>query len=351
MIDDDAERWNAWDRFVAAQPETGFMQSSCWAKFRARVGYEHFAVTLKDGDAIVGGALVGKLHYAPGRCFYYIQEGPVVPTDDKATAAQVFDAVLESVERHRRAEDVTVSHLRIEPRWQQLPDFVRGFEPPPRRDDYWEPRHTLCIDLRPSEDEILAQMKPKGRYNVRVARRHGVAVVEDNSSRGVADFLRIQRRTAERQGISVKPRSFFRTLLAELEAEGRVCLYFAEYRGRRLATALVVRFGPRATYFFGGSLVLYRRVMAPYLLHFEIMCRAKAAGCECYDLWGVAPPDQPEHSWRPISEFKRKFGGVDLQFVPTLDHVFDAAAYDRYWGIENRTNTTTAAVPRPRGIP
>ncbi len=324
-----ADRWSAWDRFVEASPGSGFMQSSPWAKFRERVGYEHFAVTLKDGDAIVGGALVGKWTYQPGRCFYYIQEGPVLPADE-ASAAEVFDAVLGSVARHVEAEQATVSHLRIEPRWQQLPSFVRGFQPPAFADDYWEPRHTLCIDLRASEDGILAQMKPKGRYNVRVARKHGVVVVEDNSEQGLADFMRIQRRTAGRQGIGVKPPGYFRDMLAELAAPRQVSLYFAEYRGRRLATALVITFGERATYFFGGSLVLYRRVMAPYLLHFEIMCKAKAAGCDWYDMWGIAPPQQPEHALQRVSDFKHKLGGVDVHLVPTLDHIFDAAAYERY---------------------
>src|SRR5882724_5979877 len=125
MADDDVARWRAWDRFLAGTPDTGFMQSSAWAQFRARAGCEHFAVTLKDGDAIVGGALVGKWTYEPGRCFYYVQEGPVLPADEDS-AAEVFNAVLDNIERHRQAEDATVSHLRIEPRWQRLPDFVRG---------------------------------------------------------------------------------------------------------------------------------------------------------------------------------------------------------------------------------
>ena len=70
--------------------------------------------------------------------------------------------------------------------------------------------------------------------------------------------------------------------------------------------------------------------MAPYLLHFEIMRHAKASGCEWYDFWGVAPLDAPNHAWQRISEFKRKFGGVEVQLVPTLDYVFDAAAYDQF---------------------
>ncbi|HXV39830.1 MAG TPA: peptidoglycan bridge formation glycyltransferase FemA/FemB family protein [Steroidobacteraceae bacterium] len=350
MTGDEVARWSAWDRFVAAAPDTGFMQSSPWAQLRARAGGKHFAVTLKDGDAIVGGALVGKWTYEPGRCFYYVQEGPVLPADE-AAAAEVFDAVLERIERHRRAEDATVSHLRIEPRWQRLPDFVRGFRPPAFFDRFSEPRETLCIDLRASEDEILAQMKPKGRYNVRVARKHGVAVVRDNSHQGSIDFMRIQRCTAERKGIEPMAPSYFDAMLAELVSRGHASLFFAEVRGVRLATALVVTFGRRATYFYGGSLLAQRRVMAPYLLHFEIMRTAKAAGCEWYDLWGVAPPDQPDHAWQQISEFKRKLGGVDVRLVPTLDYVYDAAAYDQFRLAARGKPTPPKALESPTAAP
>ena len=115
-----------------------------------------------------------------------------------------------------------------------------------------------------------------------------------------------------------------------LSTESRGSLFFAEYQGMRLATALVVYFGRRATYFFGGSLVVHRHVMAPYLLHFDIMCRARALGYEWYDLWGVAPEGAADHSWSDISVFKRKFGGQELALVPTLDHVYDPIAYERY---------------------
>jgi peptidoglycan pentaglycine glycine transferase (the first glycine) len=328
MTEDEVARWSAWDRFVAARPDTGFMQSSPWAQARANFGADHFVVALKDGDAIVGGAVVGKWTYEPGHCFYYVQEGPVLPADE-ADAAQVFEAVLERIERHRKAENATVSHLRIEPRWQRLPDFVRGFQAP-GPDRFSEPRSTLCIDLRASEEDILVQMKPKGRYNVRVARRHGVAVVRDNSPQGAIDFMRIQHCTAQRKGIEPLAQRHFNAIYADLVAPGHAALYFAEFRGVRIAAALVVTFGRRATYFYGGSLVAERHVMAPYLLHFEIMRAAKASGCAWYDLWGVTPAGKQNHAWQQISEFKRKLGGVDFQLVPTLDYVYDAAAYDRF---------------------
>jgi lipid II:glycine glycyltransferase (peptidoglycan interpeptide bridge formation enzyme) len=97
---------------------------------------------------------------------------------------------------------------------------------------------------------------------------------------------------------------------------------------------LVIYFGRRATYFYGGSLVLHRRVMAPYLLHYEIMRSAKARGCDYYDLWGIEPANEPDHPWHDISVFKRKFGGVEIHLTPTLDYVYDPAAYSHYVATE-----------------
>jgi lipid II:glycine glycyltransferase (peptidoglycan interpeptide bridge formation enzyme) len=325
------DRWQVWDRLLAATPETGFMQSSWWAEFRTIAGYEHFGIMLKDGDTILGGAVVMKFTYADDHCFYYTPEGPVLPADE-SMAGPVFEAILAAVEERRRTEQQRISHLRIEPRWQRLPSFVVGFQPVrPLSDVYFEPRNTLCIDLRPPEEAILAQMKPKGRYNIRVAQRHGVSVVQDASEQGLADFQRIYEDTADRQGMGAKPADYFQALVSLFPSHHCGSVFFAEHQGTRVAAAVVVYFGRRATYFYGGSLDTRREVMAPYLLHFEIMRAAKALGHEWYDLWGTAPEgSEPDHPWQNFTAFKRKFGGVTLDLVPTLDYIYDAAAYEHY---------------------
>jgi peptidoglycan pentaglycine glycine transferase (the first glycine) len=183
-------------------------------------------------------------------------------------------------------------------------------------------------------------MKPKGRYNVSVARRHGVAVIEDCTEQGLDDFLAIRDDTARRQGLKRRSRRYFADMRREFGP--RAQLFFAELAGRRLATALVLRFADRATYLYGGSLDDKREVMAPYLLHHEIMNRMAAAGCTCYDLWGTSPPEQPAHAWAAISAFKRKFGGAEIAHVPTLDHIYDRAAYARFVDGEGEPDRTTA---------
>ena len=306
------------------------MQSSWWVEFRSFCGFENFGLTLKDGNDFIGGGVVLKYSYSEDHCFYYIQDGPVLPSDP-LIAAEVFRVTIEAIEERRKTEPRVVSHLRIEPRWLTLPGFVSGFRAiPPLADKYLETRDTRCIDLRPAEAAILAQMKPKGRYNIGVARRHGVSITEDSSPQGIADFLNIYKDTVARQGMTAKPPEYFQTLMPLLSSAHRGSVFFAEYHGVRIAAALVVYFGARATYFFGGSLDLHRQVMAPYLLHFEIMRKAKALGCEWYDLWGITPANQPNHPWQNITAFKAKFGGIEVRLVPTLDYVYDTAAYEHY---------------------
>lgn len=331
-------RWKQWDAFVAGHPDGGFMQGSCWARCREDAGFDVSAVIVgDDAGAVVGGAVMNRSLFDAGRhCFYYIQEGPLLPPDpDEARA--VLGAIRARIERERNGLDPVASHLRIEPRRPALPDWLEadgGFARPPFGDQYREPRRTLCVDLRPDEDARLVAMKPKGRYNIRVARRHGVRIVEDTGPQGVADFIALQTHSDTRHGLTPRPGGYFRSIVARL---GDSCsIHFAEGAGERLASALVVRFGDRATYFFGGSLDRHRAMMAPYLLHHEVMNRMAAAGCHWYDFWGVSPADCPEHRWAGISDFKRKFGGVEVRHVPTLDLVLDEAAYARFAEVGTR---------------
>jgi peptidoglycan pentaglycine glycine transferase (the first glycine) len=93
--------------------------------------------------------------------------------------------------------------------------------------------------------------------------------------------------------------------------------------------------GRTATYYYGGSRAIHRNMMAPYLLHFEIMRKAKILGCQTYDLFGVAPESKPGDSWTDISVFKRKFGGQELHLVPTLEYIYDPSAYQEWKAIED----------------
>ena len=144
----------------------------------------------------------------------------------------------------------------------------------------------------------------------------------------------ICKRDFERKHLGDTNAGYFEMMIPLLAASGHASVMFAEYQGTRLATALVVYFGHTATYYYGGSLAIHRNVMAPYLLHFDIMCRAKARGCRYYDLFGIAPQGAQDSAWSGISEFKRKLGGREVRLVPSLEYVYGSGVYQEWLALQ-----------------
>ena len=341
-----SRRWKQWDEFVESTTSAGFRQSSWYADWKGFYnGWKHFRAVLRDGGAIVGGAVVFRISLTDNTCYYFVPDGPVLVEDDSpADQEQVFQAIISSIEASRQNERKVVSHLYLSPMWTQLPSFVTGFKESSASEG--SPRNTQSVDLTLSEGAILAQMKEKGRYNVGLARRHGVSVVEDLSRQGIEDFLDIYREMNERKGRRGRDPDYFHTLVSLLSPSHRGSIFFAEYQGARLATALVVYCGRTATYYYGASRAIHRNVMAPYLLHFEIMRRAKSRGCECYDLMGIAPLGERDDRWADISVFKRKFGGREVRRVPDLEYIYDPVAYEDWNHIQRDRAERAAAGPR-----
>ena len=318
---------DGWDTFLATtRPDIGFMQRSWWAKLLAGQDWGFFGAVFRDEGTVLGGARVLTRNFDDDHGFYYVPEGPVLPTD-ATDAAELYAAFIEFVRTKRQAAPYCVTHMRMEPRWIDLPAFLADCR---QAKSWFEPRTTLMVDLQLTESELLAQMKPKGRYNIRLAERHGVVVRSDCTDGGVEEFLSLYGQTIERQRIRGEGSSYLRALCNRSVAAHSAEIFFAEHEGQRLATALVVYSGDRATYLFGGSSEKKRQVMATYALHFEAMKNARRRQCRWYDFYGISPPDGRFHKWDAITKFKRKFGGHEFNFVPSLDIVFDEKGYQRY---------------------
>ena len=194
-----------------------------------------------------------------------------------------------------------------------------------------EPRNTLMIDLTQTEKEILNQMKPKGRYNIKMAERHGVTVKIDTSKKAIDTFFLLHQQTAERNKFKGKSRHHFEHLIPLLQKTKHGAVFFAEMQGIPLACALMIFYGDRATYLFGGSSDEHRGKMAPYLLHWEVMRYSKKQGFKWYDLWGISPEKQREkHEWYGLTQFKKKFGGKPFHFIGAYDFVYNQKRYREF---------------------
>jgi lipid II:glycine glycyltransferase (peptidoglycan interpeptide bridge formation enzyme) len=189
---------------------------------------------------------------------------------------------------------------------------------------------------------MLARMKPKGRYNARLALRRGVEVVSSTDPGDVDELYRVLDHTAGYQDFLLEPKGFFINLVQALGPDA--CrLAFARYKGVTLAAALTVRHGHTVTFLYGGHLPLFPEVMASYALHWHVMREAAGEGYRLYDLYGYVEPGRPDHPYHRFSRFKEKLGGQPLRRVGSRDLVF----YDRLAEAALRAIRPAGAAPGP----
>lgn len=172
-----------------------------------------------------------------------------------------------------------------------------------------QPSHTLVLDLHKSEAELLTDMHPKTRYNIRLAQRKGV-VCERVGREGFEIFWQLIANTYERKGKRTYPRSYYEQLL---RIPGML-LYVARVEGVPIVANLVLWSDDVATYVHGGSDDHFQSTMAPQLLQWYQIQAAKQAGMSTYDLWGI-----DEQYGAGIARFKRGFGGTEVRYPGTFE--------------------------------
>ncbi len=193
-----------------------------------------------------------------------------------------------------------------------------------------QPIATLLIDCQKSDEQLLLAMHPKTRYNIRLAERHGVSVRRVQRPVPVEDFetfLRLLRRSAERDAFVLHPAEHYRILLDVATEQFSPDLFIAERRGSPLAAAIVNCYQPSktATYLHGGSSYESRALMAPYLLHWRIIQAGRERGIVTYDFGGV-----DSVRWPGLTRFKQGFGGRAHTFPPSVDIIFRPELYHFY---------------------
>jgi peptidoglycan pentaglycine glycine transferase (the first glycine) len=295
-----------WEQFLrTAHPEAHLLQTAAWARLKSASGWR--AAPVIAGKA---GAMVLLRPLPLGFSIAYLPRGPLPATVDAlAGLLPELDALCRA---HKAA------FLKIEP---DLPD---------------DPNTAGGLQRRGSEEEILARMKPKTRYNIRLAARRGVAVSEADD---LDAFLRLLETTGSRDSFSVHSPSYYHRAYAEFSPQGSVVLLMAAYQEEPLAGLMAFAQGNRAWYLFGASSDLHRDVMAPHLLQWEAIRWARAKGCTEYDLWGIPDadeetlesqfPSRQDGLWG-VYRFKRGFGGRIWRAVGAWDRVYFPPLYLLY---------------------
>lgn len=307
-----ASERHLWDTLASSEPNGCFMQSSAWADFKELERYKTFRYGIFARDELLGGSI---FYYYPNinkPSLLVAPGGPILP---QSCLEEGMQQLLEQAKV--LGKQLGAIALRIEPLWHQKPDCLAEFVRAPAD---LLPSETLFIDLRSSEAEMLAAMKPKGRYNLRLSWRYGVETEFTNDSQAIPVFYDMFWETVKRQQFFGEPYGFFINLCQTLFQANMAEIGLAKWQGEVLAAILVVYWGNRATYLYGGRSSLGPQVMAPYSLHWAAMQRAKARGCTIYDFYGFTR--DPNHNYAKFSRFKSQFGGMPVTTIGAHDYFF-----------------------------
>lgn len=310
-----------WDEFVCrvTTPDE-FLQSWMWGDFQHVVGKKIRRLELFIGTRRCAVALLVPHTTRLGRSFYLAPRGPLFDPDVSGEEREVmWLALLESLEQTRSADTM---FLKVEP--NVVPPETAGFV----EGTGMHPEQTLLFDLGKPEPELLASMHPKTRYNIRLAERHGVTVSFGSSDADVSEFLQLLKQTAARQKIGVYPESYYRTMVSSLGTSMTVAV--ARLHTMPLAAALLVRYGSTMTYLHGASADAHHEHMAPHLMQWESIRRAKEHGCAVYDFFGIAPEGVTDHKWSGITRFKQGFGGRVYTYPGAYNYIYQRGWYLAY---------------------
>ena len=302
---------HVYDSWVRAHPNSNLWQSLAWMKYQQSLGKEvrlyatmrHPAQQPCTIDTIAATALVTVDTTTGGLSTWDIARGPLARDPESAT--RLVEALLQEAKRQRCIA------LYCSP-WTPL-HGIRGLR---ISDRHVQPRATRVIDLTQGEEHIRTQMHQKGRYNIRHAEKSGVTVRQGS----IADLDAIYDlliTTAKRDGFVVAQKSQYAHFIRDMRQS---LVLIAEYDQKPIAALLGVVWQTTGIYYYGASSYEHRARMAPYLLQWKAIQWCMHQGCTSYDLLGVSPePCASNDPWRGISDFKRKFGGALVSYLP--EHV------------------------------
>ncbi|PIP21504.1 MAG: hypothetical protein COX39_02510 [Candidatus Nealsonbacteria bacterium CG23_combo_of_CG06-09_8_20_14_all_40_13] len=297
--------------------DKSFLQSDLWQKFQQALGRKTFKID---------GIYVYKHNLPLGKSFLYCP---------RADIAQDFDfmSFIQKMQEISRRENAIF--LRLEPDYNcqlQIANCTLKIT----RLSPLQPQDTLTLDISQSEDEILAQMKPKTRYNIRLGQRHNLTSKISTDPKDIDIFWQLSKETSGRDNFRFHPKNYYQKMLEVLEPQNKAVI-LTIFQGKTPLSAAIILFdGDTAYYLHGASASASRNLMSTYLMQWEAILEAKKRGCQTYDFWGIAPEaalvnsqqstvnSSKPHRWSGITRFKLGFAPDRqvLHYPPAYIFVF-----------------------------
>ncbi len=323
-----------WNDFLRSQPRGHLLQSYEWGELSKYLGgHIHRLGALEEGR-MVGAMLLTVSPVLGSRVpfnWLYSSRGPTVESPNSPALTKL----LEYAQKMLSKEEHAVA-LRLEPNIADddpaMNDWVAayralGFQTNPYA---VHGRRSWVLDIRPTADELLANLKMTWRQNVRSAERKGVVIREVESEEDFDAYYNLLKLTSERDDFFIHGKDYHQEILRQFAEQGDAVLYLAEHEGEAIAAKMLIRFGDWCWDMFGATSNQKRNLKPAYLLQFRCFQWAQAKGCSYFDFRTI--PEilaEGEEMWG-VYEYKKGFGGFSRLNIPTQDYIYHPLVYSAW---------------------
>lgn len=188
-------------------------------------------------------------------------------------------------------------------------------------------KFNFLLDIDKPEEELMRSFHSKTRYNIRLAARKGVTIIDNSTEEGIEDYIRLMEETTKRQGFFNHNAEYFRSLF-KLFPKNRLRVFEAVYNGEVLTAWILFHFNGKLYYPYGASSNNHREVMPNNLIMWKAIQYGKSQGCTVFDLWGCLGPNPDEHdSWYGFHKFKSGYNPQLVEYGGTYDLVYKPVWY------------------------
>ncbi len=293
-----------------------------WGEFKRRRGNEVIRWAAFDNQGRILKTYQLLVHRLPfNQTLIYFPRGGELTSEDLLFLRKVGrqrKAFMIKVEPYLEANQEREKRFRS---WQKKYSFYSSSQP-------LFPPYTLRLDLTPGKEVLWKNLRPKTRYNIRLAARRGVEIIEDTSRKGVEDFVKLMLKTNKRHNFLSHTVDYYYDLFDIFRGKKVIKILKAVYQSKTIVVWWLFDWKDILYYPYGASDYEYRSLMASNLIAWKAIEYGLQQKKKIFDLWGAAPPDAgPEHPWAGFTRFKLSYGAEYWQTIGSWDLVINPVVY------------------------
>jgi lipid II:glycine glycyltransferase (peptidoglycan interpeptide bridge formation enzyme) len=324
-----------WDTFVSCSPCGHLLQSWGWGELKASAGWHPLRIALWDSErqqiAAVAQILRRTATQIPLQFGHlaYIPKGPVLDCSNLADEPGIVPTFFSQLHLYLRkrgalALQVELAHEVGTQKSNELAQCLDTMHFQPVQAT--QPLRTIMLDLTLAEDTLLANMKEKWRYNIRLAGRKGVRVRIAETVEDVRNWYGLLQTTSIRDSFGIHTLNYYLRAWQIFAPRNQAQLFLADYNGKLLAGIFVGLMAKQAIYLYGASSNEHRQLMPNHLLQWEAIRWAKHEGATTYDFWGIPESDDQGEAMAGVYRFKSGWGGRVVRFLGNYEYVYHPLA-------------------------